>query len=1766
MNKPIASASRPFVLIAVVALTVLSTACGLFAPRVDTPTPEPSATPRPTSTTVPARPVVPYTPVPSDMLSPILLQRSPKQGQALPPDGRIELVFDKPMDRQTVASALQVERAGGGEAVSGALSWANDRTVSFRPNTALPRGTTFDVILTQDAKALSGEPLREPYAFRFSTVGPLEVAQVIPAPGSEDVETDATITVIFNRPVVPLTTIAEMASFPDPLMFEPAVEGTGEWLNTSIYVFKLDEPLAGGIAYRVTVSADLEDLSGATLLEPYMWRFSTVPPKVSWVRPREDTTLVDINTAITVEFNQPVSPASAQGAFSLRGSGVLATAVRGSYRVEDSTLTFTPTAPLDFDTRYTVEVDAGVTSTAGGRGMTDPYTWEFTTVPLPRIVETFPADGDRDASPYTDFRIVFNAPIDPATVMPNLTMSPPLSVTQVHTYFSQYDNTFVLYFGAEPSTDYTVEITDGIADPYGNTIPRGRTVRFRTAALPPTYQLRTPDFVGTYDAGLPAQLVVGHINLTRLSLRLYTLPSSALTTSPWEWQDRDKTLPRDALIREWEETLQAPLNEQRYTVIDLTEAAAGTLSPGLYLLDVAAPEIRQDEWRRTQRHLLVVSELNLTLKNSPADIMVWAVDLASGDPVPNLDLNVIDLYDGLRERVRTGGDGIARLELPRDYRNLIVMSEEPFAAVSSEWGRGIGPWDFGVSEGVSAQSYRTYLYTDRTIYRPGQTVTYKGVIRAEDDAEYSLPGLSAVEIVIRSATGEEIASERLPLSELGTFAGSVTLSEGAPLGEYVISAEFADGYGQTFFTVAAYRAPEFQTTVAFDRDEYQRGDNLQATVELAYFFGGPLADTEVAWTVLAEPATFEPPWGGRYTFSDTDDPYRCFDCWWWYEPPSPEPLLSGRGMTDSAGQLSVTVNGQELAELLDKGTRRVTFEATATGPDNQEIAGRTAATVHPGPYYIGLQPRTYVSQAGDESEIDLIAVDWQGERLPGREVKVSFYRYEWVNTFIENDSGGGRWTWETKETWVAEATATTDNLGEAVASFVPETGGTYHVIAEPAAPTSETEAIRSSIFIWVAGEDTVAWRRENHDRITLVSDKTTYEVGETAEILIPSPLEAPHLALITVEREGIRRYDTLRLENNSAIYRLPIEEGDIPNIYVSVVLVAPRRDGPAEFKMGLLPLEVSTAPKTLSVEVAAEPQQAQPGDEVTYALTARDPAGNPVAGAELSLDVVDKAVLSLKPRTEDILSSLYARRQLEVATASALSVSVNRYQEELAEDLDLTRQAADAFGMGGGAEEEAAEEPVMEAPMAPEPTAMDDAGEGASRGLDLPPDVAVREEFNDTAAWRPQLITDDAGRAAVTIKLPDNTTTWVARAVGLTASTLVGENKAEVVATKPLLIRPVAPRFFVVDDRAQLAANVSNNTAETLEVAVRLSSTGVVISDETAAEQTVSIPPRSETKVTWWVTVTDVPESELVFSAMAGDYADASKPRLTTGPEGSLLVLRYTAPDTVGTAGQLVEGGAQTEAIALPPEYDDRRGQLTVQLDPSLAAGMQEGLDYLEHYEYECTEQTVSRFLPNVLTYNALQSLGIDNPELAEKLPDLVEEGLAKLRSQQNPDGGWGWWHRPQRRESNAYVSAYVVFALLKADAAGFQVDAQMLAAGIDYLQSQIAAVRDLDHYREANRQAWLLYVLAEASAANRNDIDVLYENRDKLSTYARAYLAQAIWLDAPGDARLSTLLSDLNNAAIMSATGAHWEESNYDWWAMNTDTRSTAIVLDTLA
>src|SRR5512139_3486287 len=637
----------------------------------------PTATVTPLPTPMPTKPRPGYTLVPDTVLSPQVIDQNPYPGQEAAPDSGIQLIFDRAMDRSTVESAFQIYPA-----TQGSFDWEDDRTVVFTPAEKLARAGIYDVVLDQRARDANGAPLNQAYQFRFATAGYLEVAQVMPAQGTIDAEAATKITVIFNRPVVPLTNLAAMESFPQPVRLSingQAVAGKGEWLNTSVYVFTPAQPLPGGVVINATVQANpngkaLVDTDGNPLAADYNWQFGVTPPKVVFITPNNGASLVGIETPIVVQFNQPISLASAKEHVTLTSSEGKSVAL--NMTVLSETLTMTPTARLDFYTAYVVKASAGLTSEAGGSGMQETYTSLFTTVPLPKVVGTDPKDGDREAPPYTSFVIHFNAPMNWDTVMPHVTFNPPLSPTQVYTYGAGSD--FIINFGPKPSTNYEVRITPGIEDPYGNKTAEDLTVRFRTAALPPTVRLHFPDFYGTLNAYDPASVYVISTNISQADLKIYRLPPQMMfdqSINVYEYQPPDS-----ALVRSWSVPIEKTSNEATATPTDLIEGG-GLLDPGLYWLEVDSPQLQKDQnyYPYDQRRMVVASKVHFTLKSAPGEALVWATDYRSGQPVSNVPITFYTYNGGTVGSATTDGQGLARLRYSNPEGVQGALSVEPYA-------------------------------------------------------------------------------------------------------------------------------------------------------------------------------------------------------------------------------------------------------------------------------------------------------------------------------------------------------------------------------------------------------------------------------------------------------------------------------------------------------------------------------------------------------------------------------------------------------------------------------------------------------------------------------------------------------------------------------------------------------------------------------------------------------------------------------------------------------------------------------------------------------------------------------------------------------------------------------------------------------------------------------------------------------------------------------------------------------------------------------
>jgi uncharacterized protein YfaS (alpha-2-macroglobulin family) len=1712
--------------IAFTLVVIASLACNWFAPA---PTATPVFTPTPAASPTPLPPIAPN-----------VIDHLPVRGDELPTDGAITVYFDSPMNRSTVEAAFSISPQ-----VKGAFEWPDDSTLVFKPGAPLERAARYVVTIGAEAQSQAGLTLAEEVAFKADTVGFLEVTQVLPADGTFGADVTSVITVMFNRPVVPLSSLADQAGLPNPLTLEPAVEGQGEWLNTSIFVFRPGQPLLGGQRYTGAIKAGLQDTTGGLLKEDFVWAFDTAVPEIVSTDPGVSGARgITLTQPISVTFNQLMDRPSTEAAFTVTGPD--GSVVPGSYQwsADGLTVGFVPSANYALGTTYTARMNDTALSMSGGARLSQPRSILFETVQFPAIVSTDPSDGARDVPTYTGFRIYFASPMDASTLDSNIQIIP--EPTQVYTYWNDYDFSYYIGWDLKPSTDYEVTLGAGMADPYGNVIPAERTVRFTTAPLPPQAYFNIGGLVGTFNAyAASTEIYVSTVgvNTLRFSLHRLSLKQLAAFTGPDTYFAFQNYQPQPAdLVREWSTPVENAPNQLVLTRVPLAEGG-GALDPGAYYLTMSSPEL-PDYSPQTQ--LLVVSGANLTLKTSFTNALVWATDLNTGQPLANLPVAIYsDNFTRLAEG-QTDAEGVFTADIgPLDdlWTGMIAASEggtspsgggpgkASFAVTRSDWSLGLDAWDFGVNGQYYQQDLVAYLYTDRPIYRPGQVVYFKGVLRNENDARFSLPDVSDVRAEIYNDQGEMVYSDTLKLTPFGTFAGEFKLADEAGLGYYSLSVYSGDryiGFGGLSFTVAEYRKPEFQVAVTAPVTQTVQGATIPVTVEATFFFGGPVSNADVHWSVLSADYVFQYAGEGYYDFYNFDYSSGFF---------GPQYGTYGRviaekdGKTDAQGRAAFEVK----ADLSDTGVSQVyTIEANVTDTaGGQQVAGRTQVIVHQGQFYVGVRPEVYVAEAGKPVSVEIITVDWESNAFPNQNLHVVYNDHQW-NCALEKDpnTGSDTWTCHVKDTEVASADVTTDAKGMASSSFTPEKGGVYQVKVTGTDAGGRT--VTASTYLWVSEPGGyVLWRQNNNDRIDLVTDRKSYRPGDTAEILIPSPFQGSATALITIERGRILEHKVVTLTDNSTVYKLPITSDYAPDVFFSVVIMkGVDETNPApEFKMGLAKIAVSTEQQALSVTLTPDKTKVGPRDTVTYAIRATDYTGKPVQ-AEFSVGVVDLAVLSLTtPNSGPILDAFYGERGLGVRTGTGLTLSVDR----------LNIAAARDKGGGGGAEAGFAE---------------------------------VRTNFLDTAYWNATVTTDANGEASVSVTLPDNLTTWRLDARGLTADTRVGQGTTDIVATKDLLIRPQTPRFFVVGDQAQLAAVVNNNTAQDIQATVMLAGTGVDLASSPA--QNVTVKANDRVEVTWGVTVQDIAFVDVTFSVEGGGLRDASKPTLGIPPNQLLPVYKYSAPETVATAGQLESADSVLEAISLPRRFDVTQGELTVELDPSLAAAMTGGLDYLEHYPYECTEQTVSRFLPNVLTYKALKDLGLADPALEEKLNSLVRVGLQRLYARQHYDGGWGWWANDQ---SDPYVSAYVVFGLVKAKEAGFAVNEGVLSSGIVFLQNyasfpvggsdQTHGLNSLAPIPESdwmlNRTVFILYVLAEAGEPNISASVQAFENRSRLDIYARAYLALTLHLIDPDDSRLKTLLSDINNKAILSATGAHWEEAATDWWNMNTDTRSTAIVLDTL-
>ncbi len=1170
----------------------------------------------------------------------------------------------------------------------------------------------------------------------------------------------------------------------------------------------------------------------------------------------------------------------------------------------------------------------------------------------------------------------------------------------------------------------------------------------------------------------------------------------------------------------------------------------------------------------TRATFVQVTNLGITVKDSPQNTLVFVTRLDTGAPVAGAAVSIVQKDSTTFWRGTTNADGVAlapasALRNPEAWYEplaFLVMAEKDgdTAYTGSDWHEGISPWEFGLDYNLRQREpmLRGSVFTDRGVYRLGETAQFKAILRKNTPAGVELfADGTPVIMSVRDGQNRLVDERTVRLGAWSSAEWTVPLPADGTLGPYSVRAileadkprpraaadrppgetpspEMDDDVPyekavQGSFLVAAYRRPDFRVDVTLTGAPRIAGEALNGTVTARYLFGAPMGGKPVTWrysksahygTPDAITERFGP---DRWLFVGSIDDRR-----------DREDLRREEAALGAAGALALSLDTQR-----DAGIPYVySLEGDVEDVSRQHIANRASAVVHPAPWYVGVRRPDYFLEQKNGLATEIVAAGLDGAAVPGVPVEVTLTQVQW--TSVRRAEGNGFYTWDTERREVP-AGSWTITTGEApVPLTIPFTSGGYFTLEARGRGENGRSAVTRSSF-YVLGEGYTAWARYDHNRIDLVPEKQTYRPGETARLMIQSPWEQA-TALVTTEREGIRSHRRFALTSTQQSIEVPISEDDVPNVFVSVLLVKGRTNaapadaaaagattdtsdpGKPSFRLGYVELKVEDRAKRLTVTVEADREQYRPAAKATVALNVKDMAGVGAA-SEVTLWAVDYGVLSLTGfQPPDVAGDVYVRKALQVMNTDNRQRIVSRRV--------LTPKGGTEGG-GGGA----------------------DSGAGA-----------VRKDFRALAFWLGSVSTGADGQAKVEVTLPESLTTYRIMAVAGDRRSRFGSGSAEVRTNKPITLTSAFPRFLAVGDEAFFGAVVGSQlpAAGTAIVSMR-SLDPTVLTLTGAAEQRVAIGAGGTIDVRFSGRARAIGQARVQMTARVGDETDAF--------QDVIPVEILASPETVAAYGTAA-GTATTarETITVPPAVVPGYGGLDLELSSTALVGLGEGARYLVEYPYGCAEQKASTSLALFLAADLGDAFSLPGMNPAE-MKTVSQKTLKELERFQCESGGFAYWPGDCVTVS-PYLTAYVLHVMKAAVDLGYLVDAGVRSRAYDYLSSALAATPPA-----ANEEWWPSYtawqafavkVLAESSRNVDSHATRLYSYRDRMPVFALAYLHDALRAtgETSGD-RVTDLRRRMTNAILPEAGNAHVGELSdpYLLWFWNSNVRSTAIVLHSL-
>ncbi len=983
--------------------------------------------------------------------------------------------------------------------------------------------------------------------------------------------------------------------------------------------------------------------------------------------------------------------------------------------------------------------------------------------------------------------------------------------------------------------------------------------------------------------------------------------------------------------------------------------------------------------------LLLLSDVSLSYSSYDGQNMLFALDSGSGGGVAGVKLR---LFSPQKEMFfaadgKTGRNGIYEItsrEFAGKYVSAVAEKDGSYAFLS-----------FYINQHNGQDKFRrkSFFIPAQPVFRPGDSVPFTVYTRniSYDPAVEAVPEIKTLKVVITSPRGGKVFEKELPFDrKTGCCTGEFSLPPDAPLGTY-----YCNTGGS--FKVEKFRKPEYILTVTPQSERISPGEKAVFKLHSSYYFGAPLVNARINYTVKRRFRTFSPHLPGRFDWLYGENYRKCTsfcrydskalpETDWPYRLPE-ETVLQGEGRSGSDGSFAVEVPTGKI-DRRNSGDGGFEYILDAEVRDESNYISRASGRISVPfqAFNVYLQSNGGWFRSGRKIKMHLSAGIPDGGMLSGSgEVKI----------FRRRLTADGTWQKEAGPVYEKNCDFTENGT-----EFDLTVNSSGNFIAEASV---YNEKLKKRSFgrcpLDVVGED------EDDDEISgvvssyplsLSSDRISYRPGDTAKILLTTDRAWSVVWVYLPHRKEWRKIELKSA--TGAIWEVDLQKSDRPNTEVYAFMVRDNKFYQVSKTIYLPPERME-----LKVEVVPEKSICKPGEKTKFRLKISDQSGHAPSGS-VTVAVYDKALDQIAPgRIPDIFRFFWNFR--EFFSGRVFSCLDNLFDVWTAPVMEHP---------GGGAVPLAANNMLRKGGNAPADTKTGETDAAVADAAGDEPETAVRRDFADRILYMASHPIPYWGKMEIPLILPDNLTTWRIRAWAVADDAKAGEGSGEITVNKPLLARLNLPRFLTVSDRLELGAVIHNNTGKTLKInKLELKSPGGVLSIlPGSASSPTQIAPRSSAAVTWDVSAENSGTAKLsLFVSAASVDGEVFSDVL----ESVLPVQERGFERTVAFSGTL-SGTNRTAVmnIAVPEARRENSARLKIGMSPGLVHLLPEILPHLAPGKNPATSyECVNSFVPVFCASGAMRQLKTPPDKNVQNLLLAGQRSLKKLFDSQLSDGGWGW-------------------------------------------------------------------------------------------------------------------------------------------------------------